>query len=270
MATRPCATTCSPDDDAAVAWAPVDLRERPDGTTRHPWETSRARFFRRLISTHVSHAPSSVLDIGSGDSWFAAALLDSLPATAVIDCWDAHYTAADLAATIDPRLQRTAAAPSTRYPLVLALDVLEHVRDDAEFVAEAIAPTVQPGGLLVVSVPAYQWLFTSHDQALGHFRRHNRASLRALLQPSFTIVQEGSLFMSLVPPRAAQRLVELLRPPRQAPAQVQSGWRHGATVTRAVAGVLDADARLGLAAARRRVPLPGLSVWAVCRMDERG
>lgn len=210
-----------------------------------------------------------MLDVGSGDSWFATALLDDLPPTAVIDCWDAHYTAADLAETVDPRLHRTASSPGRQYPLVLALDVLEHVQHDAEFVAEAIAPTVEPGGVFVASVPAYQWLFTSHDQVLGHFRRHNRASLRALLQPSFTIVQEGSLFMSLVPPRAAQRLAERLRPPRQAPEEVQSSWEHGTTLTRAISGVLDADAWLGMAAARRHVPLPGLSVWAVCRVDER-
>lgn len=211
-----------------------------------------------------------MLDVGSGDSWFATALLDDLPPAAVIDCWDANYTATDLAEPIDRRLRRTASVPRKQFPLVLALDVLEHVQDDTHFVAEAIAPTVAPGGLFVVSVPAYQSLFTSHDQALGHFRRHNRASLRALLQPSFTIVQEGSLFMSLVPPRAAQRLIERVRPPREAPQEVQSGWDHGAVLTRAISGVLDADAWLGLAAARRHVPLPGLSVWAVCRMDDRG
>ena len=211
-----------------------------------------------------------MLDVGSGDTWFATGLLDDLPPAAVIDCWDANYTADDLAESIDQRLRRTASVPAKQFPLVLALDVLEHVQDDAHFVTETVAPTVAPGGLFVASVPAYQWLFTGHDQALGHYRRHNRASLRALLQPSFTIVQEGSLFMSLVPPRAAQRLIERVRPPRRAPQEVHSGWEHGAVLTSVISGVLDADAWLGLAAARRRVPLPGLSVWAVCRMDDRG
>ncbi|MFZ2443265.1 MAG: hypothetical protein WAW51_12945, partial [Ilumatobacteraceae bacterium] len=106
-----------------------------------------------------------------------------------------------------------------------------------------------------------------HDQALGHYRRHTHATLRALLAPSFTVVQQGSLFLSLVPPRAAQRLLERVRPPREAPSVVHSGWNHGPMLTRAVGGVLDADARLGLAAARRRLPFAGLSVWAVCRRE---
>ena len=245
----------------------MDLRERPDGDNRHPWEISRARFFRRLIHRHVQPAPTSVLDIGSGDSWFATELLAELPTTSQIVCWDANYTLDDLTETIDPRLLRTAQPPSQQYPLVLALDVLEHVQDDAEFVAGSIAQRVQPGGLLIASVPAHQWLFTSHDQALGHYRRHTHATLRALLAPSFTVVQQGSLFLSLVPPRAAQRLLERVRPPREAPSVVHSGWNHGPMLTRAVGGVLDADARLGLAAARRRLQFAGLSVWAVCRRE---
>lgn len=68
-------------------------------------------------------------------------------------------------------------------------------------------------------------------------------------------------------PRAAQRLLERVRPPREAPSVVHSGWNHGPMLTRAVGGVLDADARLGLAAARRRLPFAGLSVWAVCRRE---
>lgn len=248
----------------------MDLRERPESSTRHPWEVSRARFFRRLIAAHQQPLPAAVLDVGSGDSWFANQLLADLPPTAQITCWDAHYTADDLAETIDPRLHRTATAPAEQFPLVLALDVLEHIDQDAEFVSGSLAPTVQPGGLLIASVPAHQWLFTSHDQALGHYRRHSHASLRALLAPSFTIVQEGSLFLSLVPPRAAQRLVEKVRPPQSAPTEVHSGWSHGRGLTRLINGVLDTDARLGMTAARHRVPFPGLSVWAVCRNEPAG
>ena len=246
----------------------MDLRERPDGATRHPWETSRARFFRQLIADSITEPPNRVLDVGSGDSWFASTLLAELPTTTYIDCWDTHYTAADLADTVDPRLHRTTARPDGRFPLVIALDVLEHIEDDVRFVVEQLAPAVQPGGLLVASVPAHQSLFTRHDQALGHFRRHSAKSLRALLAPTFTIMQEGSLFASLLPGRGAQRLYEMVRPPSDTSVQIKSKWSHSPLLTRAVTTVLDVDARTGLAASRRRIPLPGLSVWAVCRMDQ--
>ena len=244
----------------------MDLRERPDTTTRHPWEVSRSRFFRRLIATHLSAQPRTVLDVGSGDNWFANELLADLPSDSTIDCWDAHYTEADLTEAINPRLHRISASPDRTYPLVLALDVLEHVEDDASFLETSVLPRIQDEGLFIVSVPAFQWLFTTHDQALGHFRRHNRTSLRALLQPHLTIVQEGSLFSSLLAPRAVQRLVERVRPPSGPTTSIDSAWTRGRVLTSAITGVLDADARIGLAAARRRVPLPGLSLWAVCQV----
>lgn len=245
----------------------MDLRERPESTTRHPWEVSRARFFRRLIAAHVAQPPVAVLDVGSGDNWFVNELLAELPTTTHVDCWDAHYTPADLTEPVNPRLRRMNSPPAQHYPLVLALDVLEHVENDSAFLNGSVVPQILPGGLLIVSVPAHPWLYTSHDEALGHFRRHTRASLRALLQPNLTIVQEGSLFGSLVPPRAAQRLVQQLRPRATGVEEINSGWIHGRLVTAAVTGVLDADARLGMAAARRRIPFPGLSLWAVCRVS---
>ena len=243
----------------------MDLRERPDSTTRHPWEVSRARFFRRLIAAHVTQPPSAVLDVGSGDNWFVNELLADLPASTGVDCWDAHYTPEDLAGTLDPRLRRMNTPPDLQYPLVLALDVLEHIEDDTVFLNGSVVPRIQTDGLLVVSVPAYPRLYTSHDVALGHFRRHTRASLRSLLAPNLTIVQEGSLFGSLVAPRAAQRLVEQLRPP-SGTAEINSTWSRGRLLTTAITGVLDTDARLGMAAARHGIPFPGLSVWAVCRV----
>ena len=59
---------------------------------------------------------------------------------------------------------------------VLALDVLEHLKDDAGALAEA-ARLLKPGGRLVLTVPAWPGLWSEHDVALGHHRRYRRADL---------------------------------------------------------------------------------------------
>jgi hypothetical protein len=242
----------------------VDLREREQHGQRHPWEVARARFFRRIVADACARPPRRVIDIGSGDSWFATELADDLPADAEVVCFDVHYTPADLAAPLPPRLRRTAAAPLDRPgDLVLALDVLEHIDDDVAFVREQLRPLVADDGVLVVSVPAHQRLFTSHDVALGHFRRHDARSLRVLLEPAFAVELEGSLFTTLLAPRAASALLERVRPPRGA-AAVDSVWTHGPTLSRAITAVLSADAAVGRTLANRRFRTPGLSVWAVC------
>ena len=242
----------------------MDLKEREQHAQRHPWEVARARHFRRLVADAFPAPPMSVIDVGSGDGWFAAQLRADLAPGASVVCWDTNYTSADLAEALPDGVRRTTAAPDAPAELVLALDVLEHVEDDADFVGTQLAPLVATEGILIASVPAHQALFTSHDTALGHHRRHDAASLRDLLEPSFEIVHEGSLFTSLLAPRAASALVEKVRPPQGQPS-VDSVWRRGTLVSRSITAVLDADAALGRLLADRSHRLPGLSVWAVCR-----
>jgi hypothetical protein len=241
----------------------VDLRERRAQQLRHPWEVARFRFFRRLVIEHAPAGASSVIDVGAGDGWFAAQLLPSLGDGATIQCWDAHYSAADLAESLPIGISRTADSPPHAAQVVVALDVLEHVLDDHEFVGQQVRPLVANHGVLVVSVPAHPRLFTSHDTALGHYRRHTTRTLRALLEPHFVITLHGSLFSSLLLPRAASAIIEKVRPPRGTPS-VDSEWHHGRLLTSAITAVLTVDAWLGRWCARLRLPLPGLSVWAVC------
>lgn len=242
----------------------MDLRERREQSNRHPWEVARSRFFRRVIAEASPTPPRSVIDVGSGDGWFAEQLLADLAPGATIDCWDIHYTADDLAAPLATGIRRTVTRPAAQAPLVTALDVIEHVDDDAAFVADTIAPLVAPGGLLVVSVPAHPRLFTSHDVALGHYRRYTRSGLHSLLGAHFEIVRSGSLFTSLLIPRTASAGLEKLRPPTGTPT-IESAWSHGRGITRLITSTLELDTRLGLATANRRWRPAGLSEWAVCR-----
>jgi len=59
---------------------------------------------------------------------------------------------------------------------VVALNVIEHIADDVEALS-SMAAMLRPGGRAVVLVPAFQKLFGSLDQELGHVRRYTRADL---------------------------------------------------------------------------------------------
>jgi 2-polyprenyl-3-methyl-5-hydroxy-6-metoxy-1,4-benzoquinol methylase len=59
---------------------------------------------------------------------------------------------------------------------ILYVDVLEHIEDDFSELQKA-ARLLHPGGYLVILAPAYQWLYTEFDQAIGHYRRYTRAAL---------------------------------------------------------------------------------------------
>ncbi|MFA7006142.1 MAG: class I SAM-dependent methyltransferase, partial [Verrucomicrobiia bacterium] len=59
---------------------------------------------------------------------------------------------------------------SSCFDVVLALDVVEHVEDDAQAVAE-LARVCKPGGTVFITVPAYAWLWSGHDVVNHHKRR---------------------------------------------------------------------------------------------------
>jgi SAM-dependent methyltransferase len=73
-----------------------------------------------------------------------------------------------------------AAVPA--FDAILYLDVLEHIEDDRREVARA-ASLLRPGGVLVVLAPAWPWLFSEFDHAIGHHRRYTRDALIRLAPP---------------------------------------------------------------------------------------
>lgn len=241
----------------------MDLKERQQQRCRHPWEQARALFFQGVVRRHAAHA-AQVVDVGAGDGWFAAELQRTTLPHATIICWDTNYTDDDLAVPLHDGITRRVSPPATAADLVLALDVVEHVADDRTFVGSTVHSVVSSRGVLIVSVPAHQWLFGRHDVALGHHRRYSLRQLTDVLSEHFDIVERGTLFTTLLAPRAAGVLLER-RSTTAHEAVPESVWRHGPVLSALVTAVLRTDIAINRLFTRIGIRLPGLSVWAVCR-----
>jgi len=106
------------------------------------------------------------------------------------------------------------------FGLITALDVLEHVEDDRAAIRELHRIT-KPGGRLVITVPAYQSLWSEHDEALHHYRRYTRRQLREKLTDAGFEIEKMSYFMTLFfLPIFVFRLGQRLLKKRQGQAQV--------------------------------------------------
>ena len=88
-----------------------------------------------------------------------------------------------------------------RFDTILYIDVLEHIENDAKEL-KAAAQALNRGGRLIVVSPAHNWLFTSWDRAIGHFRRYTRKTLLDLTPPEMyclrhIYIDSAGLFASL-------------------------------------------------------------------------
>ena len=144
------------------------------------------------------------------------------------------------------------------FDLVCASDVLEHIEDEAGALRE-LRRVVAPGGHFVATVPAYEWMWSHHDQRHHHVRRYTRRRLlRAVDGGSWQPVLATYFNTLLLPPIAAVRAAQRLRP---APARTDYEL-----TPRALGMALELPMRVEarLIAAGVRLPA-GLSVGLVCR-----
>jgi SAM-dependent methyltransferase len=102
--------------------------------------------------------------------------------------------------------------PSGSYSLVLMLDVLEHLDNPGDALRHAHSLLAQ-GGALLVTVPAFQILWTQHDVVNQHRVRYRRGTLRPLLrQAQFRILEERYWYQWTCLAKLAVRLIESVFP----------------------------------------------------------
>lgn len=256
----------------------VEARARGfDTSIRHPWETARFEVIDRLIRRNVAlPAGGIVMDIGCGDT-FVVEELAARYSTAQFFAVDTAFTGELLehyrARLNNPRIQMSssldgiAPPPSKPASLVLLMDVIEHIEDDTGFLTGLGArPYIDRETRLLITVPAYQSLFSSHDAFLGHYRRYSNGSLRRLIERSgFKVLDIGYFFGSLLPVRVLQVIKE--RVLGMKPDQPTSGlvtWTSGRGAAGFLSSALVLDARLSIAMTKTGVRLPGLSNYAIC------
>ncbi len=150
------------------------------------------------------------------------------------------------------------------FDVALALDVIEHVDDDTA-ILQGLHALVRPGGALIVTVPAFQFLWSDHDRINLHRRRYRAAELRERLEESgFEIDRltycNTALFPVVAVVRRAQAVMRRFRP--KADDELNSDLHRYPPVLNGLLYRL----MLGETRLLRRFDLPiGVSILAVAR-----
>ena len=179
-----------------AAYVAVHLEE----DRSHWWFRGRLAVILAALRQALSSRPVRLLELGCGSGNVLAALTEFGEAVGM-EANDDLITAAR-AAGLDVRVGHLpddlGVAPGWA-EVVLLLDVIEPVDDDVATLGAARAG-IGEGGLLVVTVPAYRWLWSGHDEVLGHRRRYTAGELRAAVERAGFAVLRVSYFNTLLFP----------------------------------------------------------------------
>jgi SAM-dependent methyltransferase len=245
-----------------------------ESTVRHPWERARLTLAHELIRRRVTLRPGDVvLDVGCGDTFVSEELARRYPSVTFYAV-DSAFTD-ELITKVSSRLavpnvslfRSLDAVPAGRTAaLVLLMDVIEHVPDDAGFLEDICRrPLIGEGTWFLMTVPSFQSLFSSHDRFLGHYRRYTVRSFRqAFGKTKLQLAEEGYFFASLLPLRLLQLIKERVVGSPETFAGL-GGWHGSESTSQLVASLLTLDGRISMSLARAGVRIPGLSNFALCR-----
>jgi len=147
------------------------------------------------------HLRGVFLDVGGGNGYVAKALIGAGIHCVLVEPGVDGALAAR-ARAVEPvicaRLE-DANLPSGCAASIGLFDVLEHIEDEAAAL-KLIHSLLEPSGRLFLTVPSYQFLFSSEDRAAGHFRRYTIPRLRRVLAKSNFRIEFSSYFFTPLPP----------------------------------------------------------------------
>jgi SAM-dependent methyltransferase len=194
--------------DRSVYEAMADLDQR------HWWYRARREVVAALIRRRAMPPEGArVLEVGCGTGHNLAMLGEF----GTVDALEVDDTARALAEkrlgrpVLKAPLPELEGVPAGAYDLVASLDVVEHIIDDAASVA-SLAKRLKPGGKLVLTVPAHQWMWSAHDVVNHHQRRYSKAGFRKLIEDSPLKLETIGYFNSLLFPVAvAERFASKAR-----------------------------------------------------------
>lgn len=166
----------------------------------HWWWRARAHRLDALLARHLylQPEPRRILDIGCG----TGAYLPVLAQYGEVTGFDTSAQALDLCpAKYDVKFGNAYSLPlaSGSADIAVALDLLEHLDDDAAALSEA-KRVLKPEGLMIVAVPAMPSLWSAHDERLEHRRRYTKLALDSLMHECGFEVLEISYAMGLLYP----------------------------------------------------------------------
>jgi len=164
----------------------------------HWYYRSKSKAMTRLLA---GAPPSIILDVGAGSGFFSRKLLSDSSAKEAW-CVDISYDGDSDASEAGKPVHFRRSIDKVNADLVLLMDVLEHVDDDVGLLKDYMQ-MVSSGTRFLISVPAFQFLWSGHDVFLEHKRRYRLNQIEDVVKKAGLTVKHGAYYFGAVFPLAA-------------------------------------------------------------------
>lgn len=167
------------------------------------WVGRRAVIASAMRRQFLGRAPLNILDWGCGPGGnfpvlapYGNVLGVDASAEALRFCRERGHTNVRPAGTV---AEFAAAYPERNFDLITVFDVVEHIERDVQFLRE-LQQLLKPGGALLITVPAYQFLWSELDAAVSHVRRYTRGRITRTVRSAGYEVHRASYFITIMAP----------------------------------------------------------------------
>ncbi len=169
---------------------------------RHWWYRGRRTVIERVLDGLRLPQPARILDAGcgSGRNMIELARRGAVTGVELSETSVCLARARGVGEVIQGSVLEMPFADDS-FDLAVSLDVIEHLEDDEAALRE-LRRTVAPGGCLLVTVPAYRWLWSGHDVVNHHHRRYTRRSMQRVAERAGWRQERTTYFNSLLLPVA--------------------------------------------------------------------
>lgn len=167
---------------------------------KHWWHISKRNVVAGMLGAILHNRSLKILDIGCG----AGKTMDMLSRFGTVWGLDNNKKALSFCKKRGFRHLRLANAADTGFEddffdVITMLDVLEHTEENATL--QETKRILKPGGSMIITVPAYQWLWSTWDEILKHKKRYTKYNLGAAVKKNgFTIIKSSYVYSFLTLP----------------------------------------------------------------------
>jgi len=196
------------------------------------WHVGRRSIIRQILQCRLGgHTRPKILDVGCGTGGMLP-LLEEFGEVVGIDHSSDAIRFCQKRGGSEVKLGSVESLPFApkSFELVTMFDLLEHLEDDRQALRESFR-VLKEGGYLLLTVPAYPFLWSEHDEALGHRRRYRVDDLRfKIREVGFEIEKQSFAVSLLLPPIIIYRLFRKLLARKSAPQTsyvILPSWLNG-------------------------------------------